>query len=126
MAGVDARHLHCHQPEEQRASASAPVTLHADAAQVQLLERGKQLERESVVGPVLRGDRRDLAFHERADLLHDRQLLGRQGLRELIEVTVGRRQRLSLGSSFRLSQRGHLSDSFSGELSLSAAIQVRT
>ena len=44
--GIDARHLHRDQAEQQRASPAAPVSLHPQPADVQLLERRQQLERK--------------------------------------------------------------------------------
>ena len=69
---VDARHLHRDQAEQQRTSASAPVSLHSQAAEIQLLERRQQFERECVLDPVLVDDRRDLGLHERTHLLQER------------------------------------------------------
>ena len=64
----DPRHLHPDQADQQLASAGASVSLDAEAAEVQLLERGKQLERKGILGPVLGDDRRDLGLHEHAHL----------------------------------------------------------
>ncbi len=67
--GIGARHLHHDKPEELLAAAEAAVALQANAADVQFTERGQQLEREGVFGPVLCDDWRDLRLHERADQL---------------------------------------------------------
>src|SRR6266851_3286633 len=56
-----------------------------------------QFERELIVRPVPVDDRRHLGFHVRADLFHQRQLIGVQHLDELVEVAVRRRKRLPFG-----------------------------
>ena len=56
----------------------AAVAMHAEAADVELLERRDQLEREGIFDPVLVDDRRDLGLHEVAHLLEDRSFLGAQ------------------------------------------------
>src|SRR5712692_4401844 len=42
---VEARHLHCYQAKEQRASASAAIALHSNAADVKLLHRRQEFKR---------------------------------------------------------------------------------
>src|SRR5439155_12450706 len=76
------------------ASAPAAITLEADAADAEFLDRRQQFKRKRVLDPVLRDDRGDLCFHESAHLFHNGQFLCRQSLSELVKVTVRRRQRL--------------------------------
>ena len=91
---VDARHLHRRQAEQERTSSPAPVSLHPQSAEIQLLDRREQLEWECILDPVLVDDRCDLGLHERTHLFQKRAFLGVQGVSELIEVAVRSRQRL--------------------------------
>ena len=86
--GIEPRHLHRDQADQQLASAGASVPLDAEAADVQLLEGGEQFEREGVFDPVLVDYRRDLGFHEGAHLFDGRQFVRAQGLYELIEIAI--------------------------------------
>jgi hypothetical protein len=54
------------KPKKLLASASAAVSLKAKSVDVRLLQRGQQLERKGVVGPVLVNDRCDFMLHEHA------------------------------------------------------------
>src|SRR5262249_7392615 len=57
---IGSRDVHGDQPDQQRAPARAAVAVHAGTGEAQLLERREELERKSVLDPVLVDDRRDL------------------------------------------------------------------
>src|SRR5882757_1728266 len=71
---------------------AAAVALEAQAAELQFLERGQQLEGERIVGPVLVDDRLVLRLHVGPHLPDDRQFLVDQDVDELVEVAVRRRE----------------------------------
>src|SRR6266480_4750300 len=81
--------------------------LHSQATDAELAELRQQLEGERILGPLLRDHGCDLVLHERAHLLQERELLGVQGLRDLVEVGVRRRERLALRAFLHLRLRGH-------------------
>src|SRR5207248_6018964 len=70
------------------------------AADAQFLDRRQELEWKSVLHPILGDHGRDPGFHERADSLDDRELLGRQGLAQFVEVRIRRRQWFRVLSAF--------------------------
>src|SRR5258708_23249265 len=77
---VDARDLHRDEAVQLLAAAGAAVTLVAEPADTQFLVRRQQLERKTVIGPVLLDDRLDLGLHIGPPLRYDRFLLGREQL----------------------------------------------
>src|ERR1700754_1372730 len=86
--GVDACDLHRDEAEQLLAAAGAAVTLVAEAADTELLERRQQFERKRIIGPVLVDDRLDLGLHVGPHLMHDRSLLTGEKLDQLIKVAV--------------------------------------
>src|SRR4029077_4317286 len=86
--GVDACDLHRDEAEQLLAAARAAVTLEAEPADAELLERRQQFERKSVIRPVLVDDRLDLGLHIGPHLRDERFLLGREKLDQLIEVAI--------------------------------------
>src|SRR5262249_17596525 len=78
------------------AAAGAAVARDPGPGDVQVADVRDQLERKRILGPVLVDDGSDLGRAELAHLLQDRELLGAEGLVELVEITVRRRQRLWL------------------------------
>src|SRR4029077_17755840 len=105
---VDARDLHRDETEQLLAAARAAITLEAEPADSELLERWQQFERKRVIGPVLVDDRLDLGLHVGPHLLDDRCLLGGEKLDQLIEVAVGYGRRLRRGGLACCGCSGHL------------------
>src|SRR5258705_9257297 len=93
---IDARELHLNEAQERETFPAAAVTLDRNAADVQLLERGQQLEGKGVLEPVLPDDRRDLGLGELPDLFQDVLFFSAQCRPDVVEVAVRRRQRLAL------------------------------
>src|SRR5258707_1959754 len=81
---VDARHLHRDEAEQLLAAARAAVTLKAEPAAAELLERWHQFERKRIIGPVFVDDRLDLGLHIGPHLFDDRFLLRGEKLDQLI------------------------------------------
>ena len=81
------------RPNKKRTSSPAPVSLHTQPAEIQLLDRRQQFERECILDPVLVDDRCDLGLHERAHLFRSARSSGSR-CRRAIEVAVWSRQRL--------------------------------
>jgi len=105
---VDARDLHRDEAVQLLAAAGATVTLIAEPADADFLERRQQLERKRVIGPVLVDDRLDLGLHIGPHLCDDRFLLGCEQFDQLIEVAVRYGHRLRRGGLACCSCGGHL------------------
>src|SRR5215471_249499 len=105
--GIASRHVHPDKADQQLTPAGAAVPLDAEAAELQFLDGRQQLEWESVLGPILVDDGRDFGVHEGAHPFEDRKLIGAQGLGEVVEVAVRRRQRLRLPDFLHGGGGGH-------------------
>src|SRR5258707_1005199 len=105
---VDARHLHRDEAEQLLAAARAAVTLKAEPADAELLERRQQFERKRIIGPVLVDDRLDLGLHVGPHLLDDRFLLRGEMVDQLIEIAVGYGHWLRRGGLACCGCGGHL------------------
>ena len=93
---VDASHLHRDETIEQRASATASVTLESDTADVQLGELRQQFKRKGVFNPVLVDDGRDFFLQKHAQLVQRCELLRIQQFGYLVKVAVWSRELLGL------------------------------
>jgi hypothetical protein len=79
---VDAGQFHGHHAVEQVAAARAAVPVVGQADDSQLADRGDEVARELLAGPVPVDDRLDLLLHELPDLL---QLLPSGGVEQQLE-----------------------------------------
>ena len=118
---VDPRQLHHDEAEQFLTSTRASIALQAEPADVELFERGEQLEGEGVVSPVLLNDRRNLRLHECADFSYGCQFVGVKGFGEVVKVTVWRRQGLGLFNFFECC--GHFNSPYAFWLSFEGCME---
>ncbi len=86
---IDPSQLHGHEAEQLLAAAPAAIALEAKPTDIELTERRQKLERESILGPILADNRRHRRLQVGAHLLQQRHFVRRQGLGDLVEITLG-------------------------------------